>query len=369
MLYHLLVPLQEYFSALNIFRYITFRSAGAALTALLFSFIIGPWIIARLRRLHIGETIRIEGPSTHAPKAGTPTMGGLIILGALLLPTILFARLDNIYIQMLIISTVWMGLIGFIDDYLKAVKKIKKGLVARYKLLGQITLGLVLGIVVYLHPEFHEFRTATTMPFFKQYLLDLKTWWIYIPFVVFVITATSNSVNLADGLDGLAAGLVGIAAVVFAGIAYITGRADFSQYLNIIYLPSAGELTVFCAALIGAVLGFLWFNARPADVFMGDTGSLALGAALGAVAVLLKKEFLLPFAAGVFILESISVILQVRYFQYTKRKYGEGRRLFLMAPIHHHFELKGWDENKVVIRFWILGIFFALMTLATFKIR
>jgi len=369
MLYHLLVPLQEYLSALNIFRYITFRSSAAALTAILFSFIIGPWIIRKLNRLHVGETIRIEGPSTHAPKAGTPTMGGLIILGAVLLPTLLFARLDNIYIQMLILATVWMGIIGFIDDYLKAVKKIKKGLVAKYKLAGQISLGLILGLVVYFHPEFNGVNTATTVPFFKQYLLDFKVWWIYIPFVIFVITATSNSVNLTDGLDGLAAGLMGIAALVFAGVAYITGRVDFSQYLNILYLPSAGELTVFCAALIGAVLGFLWFNARPADVFMGDTGSLALGAALGAVAVLLKKEFLLPFAGGVFILESVSVILQVRYFKYTRKKYGEGRRLFRMAPIHHHFELKGWDENKVVIRFWILGIFFALMTLATFKIR
>ncbi len=369
MLYHLLLPLQETFSALNIFRYITFRSAAAALTALLFSFVVGPWIIRRLQQLHVGETIRIEGPSTHSVKAGTPTMGGLIILGALLTPTLLFARLDNIFIQMLILSTVWMGLIGFIDDYLKAVRKIKTGLLPRYKLLAQVSLGLVLGIVVYLHPEFNEVHTATTIPFIKGFMLDFQTWWIYIPFVIFVITATSNSVNLSDGLDGLAAGLMAIAALVFAGIAYITGRADFSQYLNIVYLPSAGELTVFCAALIGAVLGFLWFNARPADVFMGDTGSLALGAALGAVAVLLKKEFLLPFAGGVFILESVSVILQVRYYKYTRKRFGEGRRLFRMAPIHHHFELKGWDENKVVIRFWILGIFFALMTLATFKIR
>ena len=369
MLYHLLLPFQEYFSALNVFRYISFRSAAAAITALLFSFVIGPWIIRKLHSMQIGETIRTTGPKTHEAKAGTPTMGGLIILGAILVATLLFGRLDNIYIQMLIISTVWMGLIGFIDDYLKVVKKIKKGLLAKYKLMGQISLGLLLGIVVYLHPEFEGIHTSTTMPFFKGFMLDFKEWWIYIPFVIFVITATSNSVNLSDGLDGLAAGLMGIAAVVFAGIAYLTGRADFSQYLNIVYLPSAGELTVFCAALIGAVLGFLWFNARPAEVFMGDTGSLALGAALGAVAVLLKKEFLLPFAGGVFILESVSVILQVRYFKYTKKRYGEGKRLFRMAPIHHHFELKGWDENKVVIRFWILGIFFALMTLATFKIR
>jgi len=369
MLYHLLLPLQEYFSALNVMRYISFRSASAAITAVLFSFIVGPWIIRKLHSMQIGETIRSDGPKSHAAKAGTPTMGGLIIIGAILIPTLLFGRLDNIYIQMMIVSVLWMGVVGFIDDYLKAVKKSKKGLIARYKLLGQISLGLVLGTVMMLHPEFSEVRTSTSLPFFKDLVIDLGSGWIYIPFVIFVITATSNSVNLSDGLDGLAAGLMAIAALVFAGIAYITGRADFSQYLNIIYLPSAGELTVFCAALIGASIGFLWFNARPAEVFMGDTGSLALGAALGAVAVMLKKEFLLPFAGGVFILESLSVIIQVRYFSYTKKKYGAGRRIFRMAPIHHHFELKGWDENKIVIRFWIIGILFAFLTFTTFKIR
>jgi phospho-N-acetylmuramoyl-pentapeptide-transferase len=339
------------------------------MVAVLFSFIVGPWIIRKLHERQIGETIRSNGPKSHDAKAGTPTMGGLIIIGAILVPTLLFGRLDNIYIQMMIVSVVWMGIVGFIDDYLKAVKKSKKGLIARYKLLGQISLGLALSMVMLSHPEFESTRTATTFPFFKDLVIDFEAWWIYVPFVVFVITATSNAVNLTDGLDGLASGLLAIAALVFAGIAYITGRADFSAYLNIIYLPSAGQLTVFCAALIGASMGFLWFNARPAEVFMGDTGSLALGAALGAVAVMLKKEFLLPFAAGVFIIESISVILQVNYFRYTKRKYGEGRRLLRMAPIHHHFELKGWDENKVVIRFWILGIMFALLTLTTFKIR
>lgn len=369
MLYHLLLPLQEYFSALNVFRYISFRAASAAMTAVLFSFIVGPWVIKKLKLMQIGETIRVNGPSTHSAKAGTPTMGGIIIIGAILVPTLLFARLDNVYIQMMIVSVIWMGVVGFIDDYLKAVKKSKQGLIARYKLLGQISLGLALALVMLLNQEFEGVRTATTLPFFKDLVIDLKAWWIYIPFVVFVVTATSNSVNLSDGLDGLATGLMAIAALVFAGIAYITGRADFSQYLNIIYLPSAGELTVFCAALMGASMGFLWFNARPAEVFMGDTGSLALGAALGAVAVMLKKEFLLPFAAGVFIVESLSVIIQVRYFRYTKKKYGEGKRLLLMAPIHHHFELKGWDENKVVIRFWIIGIMFALLTLTTFKIR
>jgi len=293
----------------------------------------------------------------------------LIIHGAALIPTLLFADLTNIYVQLLLLSTVWMGTVGFMDDYLKTVKKKKKGLVARYKLLGQISLGLVLGIVIYVHPAFSEVRTLTTVPFFKQVTLDFQTWWLYIPFVIFVITATSNSVNLSDGLDGLAAGLMGIALMVFAIIAYITGRVDFSHYLNIFYLPGAGESTIFLAAMLGAVLGFLWFNTHPAEIFMGDTGSLALGAALGTIAVLLKKEFLLPFAGGVFILESLSVILQVRYFRYTRRKYGEGRRIFLMAPLHHHFELKGWAESKVVVRFWILGILFALLTLATFKVR
>jgi len=369
MLYHLLLPLQDYFSAFNVFRYISFRSAGAAITAVLFSFLVGPLIIRKLHSMQIGEMIRPSGPKTHESKAGTPTMGGLIIIGSILVPTLLFGRLDNIYIQMMMLSVIWMGAVGFIDDYLKAVKKSKDGLIARYKLLGQISLGLILGVVMILHPEFKDFRTSTTFPFFKDLTIDLRAWWIYIPFVIFVITATSNSVNLSDGLDGLASGLMAIAALVFAGIAYITGRADFSQYLNIMYLPSAGELTVFCAALIGASIGFLWFNARPAEVFMGDTGSLALGAALGAVAIMLKKEFLLPFAGGVFILETLSVIIQVRYFKYSKKKYGEGRRIFLMAPLHHHFELKGWDENKVVIRFWILGILFAFLTFTTFKIR
>ena len=369
MLYHLLVPLRAYFSPLNLMRYITFRSAAAALTALLISFLLGPRIIRRLKRDHIGETIRSTGPASHVAKAGTPTMGGLIILGATLIPTLLFANLTNIYVQLLFLATIWMGAVGFLDDYLKTIKKKKKGLIARYKLLGQITLGLVLGLVVYFHPAFHEVRTLTTIPFFKKLTLDFKTWWLYLPFVIFVITATSNSVNLSDGLDGLAAGLMGIALTVFAIIAYISGRVDFSRYLNIFYLPGAGESTIFLAAMLGAVLGFLWYNAHPAEIFMGDTGSLALGAVLGTIAVLLKKEFLLPFAGGVFILESLSVIIQVRYFRYTRRKYGEGRRIFLMAPLHHHYELKGWPENKVVVRFWILGILFALLTLTTFKVR
>lgn len=369
MLYKLLYSLTEYVSGFNLMRYITFRSAIAAITALLFSFILGPLIIKKLSAMQLTETIRTSGPTTHHVKAGTPSMGGIIILGATLTPMLLFGDLSNIYVQLILVAMVWMGLVGFLDDYLKTVKRKKEGLIARYKLAGQIALGIFIGLVLYLHPDFSDFGTKTTIPFFKNYVLDFHWWWLYIAFIVFVITATSNSVNLADGLDGLASGLMAIAILVFAAIAYISGRADFSQYLNIFYLPGAGELTVYCAALIGAILGFLWFNARPAEVFMGDTGSLAMGAALGALAVLLRKEFLLPFAAAVFIIESISVIIQVRYFQYTKKKYGEGRRVFKMAPLHHHFELKGWDENKIVIRFWILGILFAMLTLTTFKIR
>lgn len=357
----------------------------AAMTALLISFVIGPRIIRLLHNKHIGEEVRSLGPESHFSKKGTPTMGGIIILAAVILPTVLWANLTNPYILMILTATVWMGFIGFLDDYLKNVRKIKKGLIARYKLAGQIILGMVLTFVILSSKEIQIYQwftpvdgdplknpieaTVTTLPFIKQSVINFQHWLPYALFVIFVVTATSNSVNLTDGLDGLASGLVAIAAFVFAGIAYITGRADFSRYLNILYLPGAGELTIFCVALTGAALGFLWFNSRPAEVFMGDTGSLAMGAAIGGVAILLKKEFLLPFAAAIFIVESFSVILQVQYFRYTRRKYGEGKRLFLMAPLHHHFELKGWAESKVVIRFWILGILFALMSLSTFKIR
>lgn len=341
----------------------------AAISALTISFVLGPWVISKLKALSIGETIRETGPGTHAVKAGTPTMGGVLIILSILIPTLLLADLSNIYIQLLILTTVWMGIIGFIDDYLKSIKKRKEGLIARYKIAGQVSLGLVLGVIIILHPDLQQFKMQTTLPFFKNYYLNFHEWWIYIPFVIFVITATSNSVNLTDGLDGLASGLMAIAAAVFVFIAYVSGRADFSNYLGIFFLPGSGELAIFISAIIGAVVGFLWFNARPAEIFMGDTGSLTLGAILGAITILLKKEFLLPFAGGVFIMESISVILQVQYFQYTKKKSGTGKRIFKMAPLHHHFELKGWDENKIVIRFWIIGIMFALLTLTTFKIR
>lgn len=372
MLYHLLYPLKEYVSGLNLIRYITFRSAGAAITALLISFIVGPRVIRALRRHQVKEEIRSDGPQTHLVKAGTPTMGGLIILTAVILPTFLWARLDNLYIGLILLATAWMGLVGFCDDYLKVVKKKKKGLVAKYKLAGQITLGMVIGIIILTAPKalgmgFSHNVTGTTVPFFKNLLINFGI--LYIPMIIIVITGTSNGVNLTDGLDGLAIGIVGIAAAAFAAISYVTGNIKFADYLNIIYLDGSGELAVYCSALMGAALGFLWYNAYPAQVFMGDTGSLAIGGALGTLAVLIKKELLLIIIGGIFVAEALSVLLQTGYFKYTRRRYGVGRRIFLMAPIHHHFELKGWPEAKVVVRFWIIEILLVLISLTTFKIR
>ncbi|RMD85851.1 MAG: phospho-N-acetylmuramoyl-pentapeptide-transferase [Calditrichaeota bacterium] len=361
MFYYLLYPLHQIISGFNLFRYITFRAAWAAITALLISFIVGPFVIKKLRKHQIGEEIRPDGPKSHLKKAGTPTMGGLIILASIIIPTLLWAKVLNIYIVLILLATFWMGLVGFIDDYLKVVKKLPRGLVARYKLIGQILLGLVVGSILYFAPQFEGIRTLSTVPFFKNYEIDFGVF--YIPMVILVITATSNAVNLTDGLDGLAIGLVGITGLAWAAIAYISGRVDFSDYLNIIYLPGTGELTVYCAALVGAALGFLWFNAHPAQVFMGDTGALALGSAVGTLAILLKKELLLIIIGGVFVAESLSVIIQVVYFKMT------GKRIFKMAPIHHHFELLGWHENHVVVRFWIIGILLVLFSLSTFKIR
>jgi len=361
MLYHLLYPLRDYFFGFNLFAYISFRSATAAILALLLSFIIGPKIIRYLKNKQIGEEIREDGPQTHKKKAGTPTMGGIIVLFSVLVPTLLLAKLDNIYTWLIIIATVWMGLVGLTDDILKNIKKKPKGLVAKYKLYGQIGLGLLIGFVIYFNPAFSEFRSVTTVPFLKNYEIDFGL--LYIPMVVFVITATSNAVNLTDGLDGLAIGLVGISALAWAGIAYVSGRADFSNYLNIIYLPGSGELTVFASALIGSALGFLWYNSHPSSIFMGDTGALALGSAIGTLAILLRKELLLIIIGGMFVAESLSVIIQVFYFKRT------GKRIFKMAPLHHHYELKGIAESKLVIRFWIIGILLALLSLTTFKIR
>ncbi|RKY79609.1 phospho-N-acetylmuramoyl-pentapeptide-transferase [candidate division KSB1 bacterium] len=362
MLYHFLYPLKSYFFGFNVFRYITFRSGAAAVTALLISFIVGPIIIRWLQRKQIGELIRDELPSRHLQKKGTPTMGGFIILIAILVPVLLFARLDNIFIQVMLLTTVWMGGIGFLDDYLKIVKKKSKGLIGRYKLAGQISFGVIIGLVVSFSPVFEGISTRTFLPFFKSYMIDFG--WLYLLMVICVIAGTSNAVNLTDGLDGLVAGLVGIAAIAWAAISYITGRVDFSTYLNVVYLKGAGELTVYCAAMAGACLGFLWFNAHPAEVFMGDTGSMTLGGALGALAILTKKELLLLIIGGVFVAESLSVIIQVISYRYRG-----GKRVFKMAPLHHHFELLGWHESKIVVRFWIIGILLLLLSLTTFKVR
>ena len=353
MLYHLLYPLRDFFSPLNVFQYITFRSASAAILALIISFILGPAIIRMLHRNQIGEEIREYGPESHYKKRGTPTMGGIIILSAIILPTLLLADIKNPFVQILLISTIWMGCIGFIDDYLKSIKKIKKGLVARYKLAGQVSIGLIITFWIYNTPGWENIITVTSIPFLKDSVIDFGL--LYPLMIIFVVTGTSNAVNLTDGLDGLAAGLLAISFSTFSVIAYVSGRVDFSDYLNIIYLPGAGELTIFTASCVGACLGYLWFNASPAEVFMGDVGSLSTGAALGTLAILLKKELLLIIIGGVFVAEAVSVILQVGYYRYTKKKTGDGKKLFLMAPFHHHYELKGFSESKVVTRLWIMG--------------
>ncbi|MBN1211813.1 MAG: phospho-N-acetylmuramoyl-pentapeptide-transferase [candidate division Zixibacteria bacterium] len=362
MLYHLLLPLTEYVSGFNLFRYITFRTAGATVTAIIICLFLGPFFINLLKKYQVRESIRLEGPTSHQKKAGTPTMGGLIILAGIIIPSLLWARLDNFYILSLLLVTVWLGIIGFMDDYLKCIKRQPRGLVARKKLVGQILLGLVFALfLTYMAPG-GQYNGMTNIPFFKNYVLNLGI--LYVPFIVLVITSSSNAVNLTDGLDGLAIGLCGICFLTFTGFVYVSGRLDFSSYLQIEYFPGSGELAVYCGAALGAVLGFLWFNSNPAEVFMGDTGSLALGGALGAIAIMIKKELLLVIVGGVFVVEVLSVIIQVLSY-----KYRGGRRVFKMAPLHHHFELKGWPEAKVVVRFWILGALCALLTLATLKVR
>ncbi|MBM3321674.1 MAG: phospho-N-acetylmuramoyl-pentapeptide-transferase [Candidatus Eisenbacteria bacterium] len=361
MLYFLLYPLRDSLSIFNVFRYITFRSAYAAVTALLLCFLLGPWIIRRLRKSQLLEAGSDLTPETHRAKRGTPTMGGILILLAVAVPTLLWADMTNRYVQLALLTTLWLGGIGFLDDYLKAVKRYPRGLAGRYKLAGQILLGLFLGAVLMLDPPAPGWETKTTVPFFKTVVIDFR--YLYLPFVVLVLTGASNGVNFTDGLDGLAIGLVALGAFTFAGMAYVTGNVRFAEYLNLPFLGGVGELTVFCGALVGASLGFLWFNAHPADVFMGDTGSLALGGALGAVAIFIKMEFLLALVGGVFVMEVLSVVLQVASFRWR------GKRIFLMAPLHHHFELKNWTEEKVVVRFWIIGILFALLSLSTLKLR
>ena len=369
MFYEWVYPLHKIhgLGALNVFRYITFRSAYAAITALLLCYFLGPLLIAWLKRVKLGQKVREEGPQTHLTKAGTPTMGGLLIVSAIVIPCLLWGNFHSRSLWIAIGATVWLGAIGFLDDYLRVVKGFRKGLLGRYKLVGQFAIGAIVAACVLIWPEPNAGPTMTHVPFLKRYYFDLGL--LFVPFVMLVITGASNAVNLTDGLDGLASGLVAIAAIAFAGMCYLTGHAKFSEYLNTGYLPFAGELTVFCAAVLGAALGFLWYNCHPADVFMGDTGSLALGGALGIIAVLIHQPLLLVIAGGVFVMEAVSVILQRGWFRYTKKKYGTGRRIFLMAPLHHHFEKKGWYESQVVMRFYILCVLFAVVALSTLKIR
>ncbi len=375
MLYHLLAPLGKHWIFFNLFNYISFRAAGATVTALMLAFFIGPWIIRVLRRHKVGQVIRAEGPASHQGKRGTPTMGGVIILLATVVPTLLWAQLNNRFVLVALLATLWMGCIGFLDDYLKIVQGKSRGLVAKWKLVGQISFGIVLGLVLYFQPVVAPDQipeTATTLPFFKYLVVNFAPW-LYVVFVTVVITGSTNAVNLTDGLDGLATGLTSIAAAAFAFFAYVLGRVDATSYLYLFYLPGAGELAIFCTALMGATLGFLWFNAHPAQVFMGDTGSLAIGGGLGTVAILLKAEFLLVLIGGVFVAEAISVLLQTgvyRWFKRTRgREYADAHRVFRMAPLHHHFEKLGWAESTVVTRFYILGILCALIAFATLKLR
>ncbi len=374
MFYYLFTHLDHVYNipGLGLFRYITFRAGGAAVTALIIAFWLGPKIIRLLREKQIGEAAKVEAPKTHLSKAGTPTMGGLIVLASVVIPALLWTDLRNAYVLLILFVTVTLGAVGFLDDYLKVVRKKPKGLIGRYKIVGQVLVGLVVGGIIYFYPqwidpELWRLKSSTTVPFVKSLEFDFGIF--YIPMVIFVITATSNAVNLTDGLDGLAIGTVGIVSLTLAVITYVSGHAIWSQYLTIPYLRGSGELAIYCAAITGAALGFLWFNSYPAQVFMGDTGSLALGGIVGAMCVLIKKELLLPTLGGVFLMETASVIIQRMYFKYTKRKYGEGRRVFRMAPIHHHFELLGWPEPKIVTRFYIIAILLMILSLATFKVR
>ena len=361
MLMELLLTLEPYFGALNVVRYITFRTAAASLTALVISLVFGPWMIRKLRDFQIGQVIRQEGPQSHRAKAGTPTMGGVLILTASVVPTLLWADLSNPYVWIAVLATCAFGAVGFADDYLKIVRRSHHGLWPRYKMLLQIAVALAVGLVLMVLASNNLYNTRLIFPFFKNLIPDLG--WLYVAFTVLVLVGASNAVNLTDGLDGLAISTFGVAAAAFTALAYVTGHAVLADYLLLVRFPPAGELTIFCGALVGASLGFLWYNSYPAELFMGDVGSLALGGALGTVAILIKQELLLPIVGGVFVIEALSVIVQVGSFKLR------GQRVFKMAPLHHHFELIGWSEPKIITRFLILAVIFALFSLTTLKLR
>ena len=390
----------------GVFQYITFRSALALMLSLLLSTIYGKRIINFLRNQQVGETVRELGLQGQNEKAGTPTMGGLIIIFATLVPVLLFARLHNIYIVLLIVTTLWMGTIGFVDDYIKIFKKDKEGLKGKFKVIGQVGLGLIVGLVLYFNPAVtvrtdtgysdvfkttstvvlpapaEEKSTATTIPFVKNNEFDYAeilaftgegyekwAWLIFIPVVIFIITAVSNGANLTDGIDGLAAGTSAISVLALGIFTFVSGNIIFSNYLNIMYIPNSGEMTVFISAFVGSLIGFLWYNSYPASVFMGDTGSLTIGGIIAVLAIAVRKELLIPLLCGIFLVENFSVVLQVAYFKYTKRRFGEGRRIFLMSPLHHHYQKKGYHESKIVTRFWIVAIMLAILSIVTLKLR
>lgn len=403
MLYHLFEYLQNTydFPGAGLFQYISFRAAMAVITSLLVSLVFGGKIINLIQKKQIGENIRILGLSGEETKKGTPTMGGLIILSAILIPSLLFARLDNIYIQIMIVSTIWLGTIGFIDDYIKVFKKNKKGLAGRFKILGQVGIGVIVALVMVFHSDIvikdeislssNEFvesiplaqkSSKTTTPFLKNNEFDYHsltswigdsaknyTWILFVLIVVIIITAVSNGANMTDGLDGLATGTSAIIGVTLALFAYVSGNIIAADYLNIMYIPNAGELVIYMSAFVGACVGFMWYNSYPAQVFMGDTGSLALGGIIAVVAILIRKELLIPVLCGIFLIENLSVIIQVSYFKYTKKKFGNGKRIFKMAPLHHHYQKLGMHESKIVTRFWIAGIILAVITVVTLKLR
>ena len=416
MLYYLFKWLDPYGSipGSGLFNYISFRAALAVIVSLIISFWFGKGIIKLLRRKQVGESVRELGLEGQNEKQGTPTMGGLIILAAILIPTLLFARITNIYIVLMLITTVWLGAIGFVDDYIKVFKKDKRGLAGKFKVIGQVGLGLIIGITVYTHPvirtrvevtpdvaqrvEAGNIRTwqddqggthymldrkmpNTTIPFVKGNEFNYSsvmvalgfdrshTWILYILVVIFIITAVSNGANITDGLDGLATGVSAVQVLTLGLLAYVSGNVIFSEYLDIMYIPDSGELAVYIGAMLGACIGFLWYNAYPAQVFMGDTGSLALGGIIATLAILVRKELLIPILCGVFLIENLSVVLQVSYFKYTKKKYGEGRRILRMSPLHHHYQKLGIHESKIVSRFWIVGVALAVLTIVTLKVR